>query len=278
MALKRKLHLEYASSGPQRQTRSREDSITVLSSLSSSSSPSNIKEKYSQLPPALTLSGREPSQDSGFDEPLVCSFWPNPDLQEVVELEVKHPHILNLVYAWIAERSLVFDRRASGAPAPWSCDDKMGRRRFCDVFRVRDRNTQFLIERVLPAGPQTLRELFFRVLLYRIFNRISTWELLVKKLCTKSQPHLTWASFNFTQYRAVLDEAKEEGTVLFTGAYQVNAPKWLPGAGCAANNLLLVQAVLESDIPERVEKCRYMVDAFYLLKEFPVLQDFIGYQ
>jgi len=50
--------------------------------------------------------------------------------------------------------------------------------RFTNVYRASDRVSQYLIRRVIYEGDQSEEEVFFRTLLFKIFNRIETWEIL----------------------------------------------------------------------------------------------------
>ncbi len=54
-------------------------------------------------------------------------------------------------------------------------DSVMQQHRFCNVFRVFDRVTQYLIHNVIENGDQDPRETMFRIILFRFFNRVETW-------------------------------------------------------------------------------------------------------
>jgi len=76
-----------------------------------------------------------------------------------------------------AERMRVFHRRAAGMPGPWTDDPVLARHKFTNVYRAADRVSQYLIRDVTYTGPQDPGEVVFRVLLFKFFNRIETWEL-----------------------------------------------------------------------------------------------------
>ena len=50
--------------------------------------------------------------------------------------------------------------------------------RFTNAYRAADRVSQYLIHRVIYDGDQDPREVVFRTLLFKLFNRVSTWERL----------------------------------------------------------------------------------------------------
>ena len=93
-------------------------------------------------------------------------------------------------------------RRISGEPAPWSSDPVLRENRFTNVYRASDRVSKYLIKHVIYDGDPKEEEVFFRTLLFKLFNRTGTWELLVDRL---GPP--TWRAFDLARYEAVLDDA-----------------------------------------------------------------------
>src|SRR4051794_25687610 len=75
-----------------------------------------------------------------------------------------------------------FMRRVRGAAPPWSDDAVISTHRFTNAYRASDRVSQYLIRNVQYAGPQTVGDLFFRTMLFKLFNRVGTWEQLVTSL------------------------------------------------------------------------------------------------
>ena len=62
--------------------------------------------------------------------------------------------------------------------AHWTSDPILQRFRFTNAYRAADRVSQFLIRQVQADGPQHDDALFFRTILFKIFNRIDTWQIL----------------------------------------------------------------------------------------------------
>lgn len=65
-------------------------------------------------------------------------------------------------------------RIALGEPAPWTSDPVLTDRRFTNAYRVSDRVSQYFIRHVAYEGDQAPEEVAFRVLLFKLFNRIGT--------------------------------------------------------------------------------------------------------
>src|SRR5713226_7864614 len=86
--------------------------------------------------------------------------------------------VFDTFWRFAFERQEVFFRRVAALPAPWTRDPVLRSYRFTNVYRAADRVSQYLIRRVIYEGDQSEEEVFFRTLLFKIFNKIETWEIL----------------------------------------------------------------------------------------------------
>jgi hypothetical protein len=92
--------------------------------------------------------------------------------------------VFDTYWRFAAERLAMFYRRYSNPSGPWTSDPILRTYRFTNSYRAADRVSQYLIREV-QAGtdrPKTPQEVFFRTMLFKIFNRIDTWEALEKQL------------------------------------------------------------------------------------------------
>src|SRR5262245_56716808 len=87
--------------------------------------------------------------------------------------------VYDTYWKFAAERQRIFFARALGNSVP-TRDPILAKHKFTNAYRASDRVSQYLIRRVLYEGEQAHREIFFRTLLFKFFNRIETWELLVR--------------------------------------------------------------------------------------------------
>src|SRR6266511_3369737 len=94
----------------------------------------------------------------------------------------KPSEVYNTFWKFASERQEIFFRRFHGTPAPWTSDPIFAKHRFTNAYRASDRVSQYLIRNVLYRGDQTAEEVFFRCVLFKMFNRQSTWELLETSL------------------------------------------------------------------------------------------------
>jgi len=105
---------------------------------------------------------------------------------------LKTTPVFDTYWRFAARRQDLFMRRVTGSPFPWTEDEILGTYRFTTCYRASDRVSQYLIREVLYKGEQNAEEIFFRCLLFKLFNRIGTWEELVEKI-----GHVTWREFRF---------------------------------------------------------------------------------
>src|ERR1035437_10279163 len=84
--------------------------------------------------------------------------------------------VFRTYWVFAAERHSVFLRRLNGI-LPMTSDPIIRRFKFTNVYRILDRTSQYLVREVIHRGEQSAEELFFRILLFKLFNKIETWEI-----------------------------------------------------------------------------------------------------
>lgn len=126
----------------------------------------------------------------------------------------------DMFWRFAYERQLIFERRRKGVEPPWTMDSILSNNRFTNPYRAADRVSQYLIRRVQysPDASQDAAELVFRTLLFRIFNKIETYESLKRYL----DGHPTLSSFDPNLYGAILTESMEAGHKIWSGAYMMS--------------------------------------------------------
>ena len=116
---------------------------------------------------------------------------------------VRPSKVFDTYWRFAAERQKIFFRRFAGEPPPWTADPILQAHKLTNAYRASDRVSQYLIKNVICEGTQDPRELFFRILVFKVFNRIDTWELL-----TRSWGQISFADYQFDRYDAVLNGAQ----------------------------------------------------------------------
>ena len=117
--------------------------------------------------------------------------------------------VYDTYWRFAAERQAIFFRRLSGLSAPWTKDKILQAYKFTNTYRAADRVSQYLIRNVIYKGEQTPNEVCFRILLFKIFNRIQTWELLNQEL-----GNISYAQYSFRWYDSILTKAMARGEAI----------------------------------------------------------------
>jgi len=170
-------------------------------------------------------------------------------------------------------RQQLFFRHLEGQ-SPLTDDLVLGRHRFTNAYRASDRVSQYLIRRVIYCGDQSADEVFFRTLLFRLFNKIETWELLVANF-----NRLSWSEFSLKAYDAILTKAMASGKRIYSAAYIMPSRSGdLDSPRKHHNHLRLLQLMMRERLPGRLQEASSAAMAFSMLRRYPLIGDFLGYQ
>ncbi|GGN51731.1 hypothetical protein FHR83_009342 [Actinoplanes campanulatus] len=180
--------------------------------------------------------------------------------------------VFDTYWRFAAARQAIYEARIAGLPGPWTEDPILSAHRFTNCYRAADRVSQYLITHVSYGEEQSIDEVFFRTLLFKIFNKISTWELLTAALGTPA-----WTTYSFDRYNTVLSEAFARKQRLYSAAYVVPPPS-LGEERKHSNHLRLLEMLMRADVPRRMRDVSSMQTAFELLRGYPAIGDFLAYQ
>jgi hypothetical protein len=175
-----------------------------------------------------------------------------------------------------AERQSIFFRRLRGEAQRFTSDPILLHYKFTNAYRASDRVSQYLIRHVIYREdlPNTSSEIFFRTILFKLFNRIETWEYLEREIGP-----LSLQTYRFDAFDKALGRRLREGGRIYSAAYI------MPPAGQAfghkakhQNHLRLVEFLIAQDFPQRLSNCRKMAEAYSLLLSAPSIGSFLAYQ
>lgn len=188
---------------------------------------------------------------------------------------VKPTKVFDSYWHFAAERQSIFFRRIEGQPPEtWTSDPIIGKYRFTNSYRASDRVSQFLIKNVIYAGNQCAEEVFFRTILFKIFNRIETWKLLEREL-----GEISYTGYSFSAYDDVLTKARKDGERIYSAAYIMPSGNHIYGHQLKhRNNLEMLEQMMEEELALRITECHSMSDAFDLLRSYPMIGNFLAYQ
>lgn len=177
-------------------------------------------------------------------------------------------------WRFAAERQAIYMRRLLNPVGPWTADPILAAYRFTNAYRASDRVSQFLIREIQYHENCSHEpcEIFFRTLLFKIFNRIDTWRALEHHLGP-----LSWAETDLDAVVRVLDALMARGERLYSAAYIMPAPA-LGHARKHANHLALLKRMIDDRVPERIRQARSLRSVYETLLSYPGIGPFLAFQ
>lgn len=187
----------------------------------------------------------------------------------------KRQEVYDLYWYFAYERQNIFWKKINGENAPWTNDKILQEYKFCNSYRVNDRVSQYLLKNVIYNGKKYSNEdMLFRILLFKLFNKESTWELLINNF-----EDVTLKTFSMEEYSKVLEEAILNGVKIYNDAYISCANKAFGYDRKHDNHLALLNKMFKKDrIQEKIIKCKTMEEAFNIIKSYSLIGNFMSYQ
>ncbi|MBE6157946.1 MAG: hypothetical protein E7160_04050 [Firmicutes bacterium] len=187
----------------------------------------------------------------------------------------KRDDIYDLYWYFACERQNIFFKKLRGEEAPWTDDSILQEYKFCNSYRVNDRVSQYLLRNVIYNGREYSNEdMIFRIVLFKLFNKESTWELLVN-----SFSDVTLDTFDFNKYSLVLKEARDRGEKIYNDAYISCANKVFGYDLKHDNHLALINKMFFIDhMQDKIINSKSMEEAFNILRSYPLIGNFMAYQ
>lgn len=182
--------------------------------------------------------------------------------------------VFDAFWAFAAERQAIFLSRQSNPEPPWTTDPILSSFKFTNVYRASDRVSQFLIRNVIYSGDYDHRDVIFRILLFKLFNKIETWQLLERKLGP-----ITVAGFSSKRFDRVLNSAIERGQRIYSAAYIMP-----PGSKAFKTrrkhvaHRRLLELMLKDDVSGKIAEAPSLQSVFRILRSYPLIGDFLAYQ
>lgn len=195
----------------------------------------------------------------------------------VARKELTTTPVYRMYWHFACERQEVFYRRLSGCSEPWTKDAILQKYKFTNSYRVLDRVSQFLVSDIINPDVEMGvddEEKIFRILLYKIFNKIETWELLERDL-----GRITWKEYSFKKYNDVLSGVFRKGGRIYSAAYIMASGRSVFGNPRKhQNHLRLLENIMEPKSIQRVVSAGSMADLYNVLLSFPLIGTFLAYQ
>ena len=183
--------------------------------------------------------------------------------------------IFDTFWNFAVERQNIFFRRLENDfQTEWTDDPILAKYKFTNAYRASDRVTQYLIKNILYSGDKSVEEIFFKTILFKLFNRIETWELLENSLGS-----ISYLNYSFREYDRVLSVALDNKQKIYSAAYIMPSGKSFFGHSYKhRNQLKLLEKMMEDEVPNKLGDTPSMKKAFEILRSYPSIGDFLAYQ
>lgn len=179
--------------------------------------------------------------------------------------------VFETYWKFAVERQQVYFRRLENR-TPYTNDPILRSFKFTNAYRAADRVSQFLLREVIYNGNQSAEDIFFRTMLFKLFNKIDTWHVLTDRL-----GEIRWSPAVVPQISEILNESFSRGERIYSAAYI------MPSGGSAYPrkhdaHLALLLKMMKEGVPKRLHSARSMKEAFQVFRSQPMLGDFLAYQ
>jgi hypothetical protein len=182
--------------------------------------------------------------------------------------------VYDTYWRFAAERQAMYIRRLTDPRGPWTVDAILRNYRFTNAYRAADRVSQYLIRDILYGADrsQAPDELFFRTLLFKLFNKIDTWRYLEWALGP-----LTWQSADLNRISQALGALRDRGEPVYSAAYIMPVPAF-GHERKHDNHLALLARMIEDGLPMRLGRARSLRAAYEMIRPYPGLGPFLAFQ
>ncbi len=168
----------------------------------------------------------------------------------------------------------IFYRRLRDPVGPWTTDPILRTYRFTNVFRATDRVSQYLIHEIQYRADrsQDPLEIFFRTILFKIFNKIETWEAL-----EHAHGPLCWRTVDLDAIDRTLSRLQAAGQRIYSAAYIMPAPPF-GRARKHSNHLALITVMMADRLADRLQQARDLRAVYEGILAYPGIGRFLAFQ
>lgn len=182
--------------------------------------------------------------------------------------------VLDTYWRFAAKRQNVFFNRINRI-SPLTDDEILIKHKFTNAYRASDRVSQYLIKNVI-YNSSSFSEIdtLLRILFFKIFNKISTWELVESEIGVIDIKH-----FNFKKVNKILTEAKQNKETIYSGAYIMTSGRSIFGHEAKhSNHLSLLEKHVTPTLLKQLMSSKSLKDIYNILLNIPTFGPFLAYQ
>ncbi|MGN0182569.1 MAG: nucleotide kinase domain-containing protein [Candidatus Ornithomonoglobus sp.] len=185
--------------------------------------------------------------------------------------------IYDTYWFFATERQNIFVKRKTGAAYPWTNDPVLLKFKFTNPYRASDRVSQYLIKNVIYCGGignlYSPEDTFFRIILFKLFNRIETWEFLERKIGP-----IEYRNYSFERISSCLNELLENNRKIYSAAYIMPSGTSFGFPHKHENNIKLLELMMSEHVVAKIAKLKNLKELYELLISYPSLGKFLAFQ
>ena len=180
-------------------------------------------------------------------------------------------------FYFIQERMEIFWRRYEGSESSLTDDPILAQYKFTNFYRAQDRVSQYLIRHVILEKENQFSDIdnLLRIIVFKIFNNINTWEYLERKL-----GEISIKTFDVDLITALLDERIRQ-VAIFSPAYMMAGShamynmyarkheKWLR---------MVEKELLLGKWFERIVEAKSLEEVYNILLQCSFIGEFLAFQ
>ena len=187
-------------------------------------------------------------------------------------LPIKITPIYDTYWRFVQKRQDIFFNKINGKSYPWTDDQILQKYKFTNAYRASDRVSQYLIKNIIYSEPYEAQDIFFRIILFKLFNKIETWELIQKKVGS-----ITYKDYDYYKYSEILSDAMKRSVKIYSAAYIMPPGKFKKTLRRKhMNHLKLLEMMIDDKAYEKIIDAKTFQEVFDILTSYPLIGKFLG--
>ena len=189
--------------------------------------------------------------------------------------DLRSTSVYHTYWEFAVKRQNIFFNRMENKIFPWTDDEILKKFKFTNAYRASDRVSQYLIRYVLYREEDyTPEDVCFRILLFKLFNKVETWEYLENNL-----GEISIKTYNFERYNRLLMQKIENNERIYSAAYIMPSGKSCFGFDKKhQNNLKLLEHMMRTKLSKKIAKAKSLKELYEILLSYPTLGSFLAFQ
>lgn len=190
-------------------------------------------------------------------------------------LKLNFTIVFDSYWNFAVKRQDVFFNRMYGQKYPWTDDSIIQKYKFTNAYRASDRVSQYLIKHVIYGGDAySPEDICFRILLFKLFNKIETWEYLENEL-----GEISYKSYDYSIYNDLLLRRINDNERIYSAAYIMPSGKsYFKNEKKHQNNLQLLEYMMTNGLSKKIAEAKSLEELYHILLSYPTLGSFLAFQ